>query len=304
MSLAVRYSRFGGPDVLEIVDLPERHPAPGEVRVAVRAAGLNPYDFKVRSTPGYHPGLTLPTGQGNEFAGIVDEIGDGTTAWSIGDEVLGWTSFDAQAEQVIVAAAHLAAKPTGLDWPTAGGIGSASNTASRATDAVRPGPNDTVLVSAAAGAVGLLAAQLARRSGAAVIGTASPANHDFLRSLGVIPVAYGAGLVERVRAVAPSPVTAVIDNAGEETVAAGIELGVDPARINSIVYYEGAKRYGISTVGSGGKTGQWLSELAGLAANGELVLPIAGAYPLQDVRAAYEQLESRHLLGKVVLTVD
>ncbi|MBK4347506.1 NADP-dependent oxidoreductase [Lacisediminihabitans changchengi] len=303
MSLAVSYSAYGGPDVLEIIDVPEPHAGPGQVRVAVRAAGLNAFDYKLRRSPAVMPSHTLPSRQGSEFAGVIDELGDGVTGLAVGDEVLGWAPLTAQAEFVVVNATHVAAKPAGLDWASAGGLYSVGNTALRSTDAVAPTAADTVLVSAAAGGVGILAAQFALRTGATVIGTASEQNHEFLRGLGVIPVAYGPGLVDRLRAAAPQGITAVIDNAGEETVLAALELGVAPARINSVVYFEGADKYGISVVGSGKKTSAELWELARLVASGELVLPIAATYPLAQVREAYERLESRHLRGKVVLLV-
>ena len=303
MSKAVSYSRHGGPEVLEIVEVAEPHAGPGQVRVAVRAAGLNAFDFKVRSIAGYLPSLTLPTGQGSEFAGVVDEVGDGVVSSAVGDEVLGWASFAAQAEYVVVAATHVAPKPPSLDWATAGGLGAAGNTAERTVAALAPQPGDTVLVSAAAGGVGLIASQLLIRAGATVVGTASPANHEFLRSLGVVPVAYGAGLVQRVQDVAPQGITAVLDNSGEETVLAALELGVAADRINTIVWYDGAAKYGITTVGGGGKTAGALAGLAELVAAGDIRIPLAATFPLAEVRAAYELLEGRHLLGKVVLTL-
>ncbi|MET0990807.1 MAG: NADP-dependent oxidoreductase [Lacisediminihabitans sp.] len=304
MSSAVSYARYGGPEVLEIIDVPEPHAGPGQVRVAVRAAGLNAFDVKLRRDPAIMPSHTLPSRQGSEFSGVIDELGDGVAGLTVGDEVLGWAPLNAQAEYVVVNAKHVAAKPAALDWATAGALYSVGNTALRSTDAVAPGAADTVLVSAAAGGVGLLAAQFALRAGATVIGTASEANHEFLRGLGIIPVSYGPGLADRIRAVAPQGITAVIDSAGEETVLAGLELGVAPTRINSVVYFEGAEKYGISTVGSGRKTSAELWELASLVAAGELVLPIAATYPLEQVREAYERLESRHLRGKVVLLVE
>ncbi len=303
MSKAVSYSSHGGPEVLEIVNVPAPHAGPGQVRVAVRSAGLNAYDFKVRSISGYLPSLTFPTGQGSEFAGVVDEVGADVSTHSLGDAVLGWASFAAQAEYVVVSAAHLAPKPDSLDWPTAGAIGAAGNTAQRTVSSLSPQPGDTVLVSAAAGGVGLIACQLLRIAGATVIGTASAANHRFLESIGVIPVEYGVGLVDRVRAVAPQGITAVLDNAGEETLLAGLELGVPAGRINTIVWYEGASKYGIATIGGGGKTASALASLARLIAAGDIRVPIAATFPLAEVRAAYKLLEGRHLLGKVVLTL-
>jgi NADPH:quinone reductase-like Zn-dependent oxidoreductase len=302
MSRAVTYSAYGSPSVLEISDVAEPHAGAGRVRVAVRAVGLNPYEFKVRSIPGYQPSLTFPARQGSEFAGVVDEVADDVSGVSVGDEVLGWGS-GTQADFVVVAASHVAKKPRTLDWATAGGIGLVGNAAKRATDAVHLRSGETVLVSAAAGAVGLFAAQFALRVGATVIGTASERNHEFLLGLGVIPVVYGPGLVDRIRAIAPNGIDAVIDNAGEETVLAALELGVSPERINTIVWYDGAAKYGLSTVGGGKKTAAELVELARWVADGTLVMPVAATYPIADVRAAYELLESAHPLGKIVLTL-
>lgn len=303
MSRAVSYSSHGGPEVLEVIDVVEPHPEAGQVRIAVRAAGLNAFDFKARSSSAMMPKSTLPRGQGFEFAGVVDEIGADVSDLAVGDEVLGFTDFAAQADYVVVASNRVAPKPAALDWATAGGIGLVGNTAMRSLDAVALTPGETVLVSAAAGGVGLIASQLALRAGATVIATASPANHDFLRGLGVIPVVYGPGLASRLRDVAPQGIDAVLDNAGEETVLAALELGVSPTRINTIVYFEGEAKYGISTIGGGAKTAEQLSRLADLVASGALVLPIAATYPLAEVRAAYEQLEGRHVLGKIVLLV-
>ena len=303
MSRIVQYNRYGGPEVLDIVEVDEPHAGPGEVRVAVRAAGINNFDSKVRQSPAIMPNRALPSGQGSEFAGVIDEVGEGSTTAAVGDEVLGWSNFGAQADFVVVPADQIAPKPATLGWAAAGGLGLVGNTAERSTRAVTPQPRETVLVSAAAGGVGLFAAQFALADGAIVIGTASEDNHDYLRGLGVIPIAYGPGLIDRLRAAAPHGIDAVIDNAGQETIEVAIELGVNPKRINTIVYFEGAARYGISTVGGGGKKSEDLARLARLVADGTIVLPIAATYPLADVRTAYEQLETRHLRGKIVLTL-
>jgi len=302
MSLAVRYSEFGAPEVLRVVDVDEPHADAGEVRVAVRAAGLNPYDYKVRSGSNgtAHP---LPSGQGAEFAGVVDEVGAGVDDVAVGDEVLGYTSFAAQAEYVVVKAKNTAPKPAGLDWLVAGGIGLVGNTAKREIDALALGPDDTVLVTAGAGGVGLLATQLARATGATVVATASEANHAFLRSVGAIPVAYGDGEADRLRAAAPGRFTAALDHTGRDGVLLALELGVAPSRINSIVDYPAADEFGISNVGGGGKSRGELVWLAEQAASGSLVFPILAAYPLADVADAYRRLERRSGLGKIVLTV-
>jgi NADPH:quinone reductase-like Zn-dependent oxidoreductase len=295
MSLAVSFSQFGGPEVLRVIEVDEPHASTGEVRVAVRTAGLNPYDYKARRG-GY--GSALPSRQGYEFAGVVDEVGDGVTDVSPGDEVLGFVSGGAQAQFVVVPAKNVARKPAGLDWAVAGGIGLAGNAARRSTDSLALTGADTVLVTAAAGGVGLLATQFAVAAGASVVGTASERNHGFLRSIGATPVAYGAGEVERLRAAAPQGYTAMLDNAGE--VAVGIELGIPLSRINSIVDYDTA---GIGTVGGGRKNRAELEELARAADAGEIEFPVLATYPLADVAEAYRRLEERSGLGKIVLTL-
>lgn len=298
MSLAVRYAEHGEVDVLQVVDVEKPQTGPGQVRVAVKAAGLNPYDVKARrALYGERP---LPSGQGAEFAGVVDQLGEDVTAVSLGDEVLGWTSFAAQAEYVVVASDRLAPKPAELDWAIAGGIGLVGNTALRSTNSLELGPKDTVLVTAAAGGVGLLAVQFARATGATVIGTASQKNHDFLRELGVIPVAYGDGELARLHEAAPHGYTAMLDNHGRSSVLLGLELGIPAERINSIA---DSDELGIKTVGGGRKTAEELAWLANSAARGELQLPILATFPMNKVQDAYRLLETGHGLGKIVLTI-
>lgn len=299
MSRAVRFETTGGPEVLQIVDVPEPRAGAGEVRVAVRAAGLNRFDTKVRT--GSIP-MPLPRGQGSEFAGVIDEVGDGVAHVSLGDEVMGWTSTGAQADHVVVDANKVAAKPAALDWPTAGGIGLVANTAARATAALSLRPGETVFISGVSGGVGMLAAQFARKAGAIVVGTASQDKHDFLRGLGVIPIAYGAGVLERLVAAAPDGYVAALDTVGRESIQLAISLGVSPERIDSIAYSAGGEEFGIMTVGGGKKTSVELAGFAHAAAEKELVLPILDTFPLARVRAAYELLETRHGLGKIVLT--
>lgn len=307
MSKAVGYSEYGGPEVLEILEVPEPHAGDGQVRVAVRAAGLNPFDYKVRRG-GYVPNHLLPSLQGAEFAGVVDEIGRGVSEWTVGDEVLGWIGRGAQAEHVVVPQDQLAAKPEGLDWAVAGGLGLVANTARRAVDSLGLGPDDTVLVTAAAGGVGVMTVQFARAAGATVVGTASEANHDFLRSLGVVPVAYGPGAdgtseSERLHAAAPDGYTAALDNVGGEPIRTALALGIPAGRINTIADHAAVEELGVQGVGGGGKTAAELAGFARHAAEGELVVPIRSTYRLSQVVAAYRDLETGHGLGKVVLLI-
>ncbi len=300
MSKAVSYAQYGGPEVLEIIDVEEPHAGEGQVRVAVRAAGLNPFDSKVRRG-GYIPNHTVPSLQGAEFAGVIDEIGDDVTEWAVGDEVLGWMNRGAQAEHVVVSQKNLARKPAALDWAIAGSLGLVANTAKRATDALSLGPDDTVLVTAAAGGVGFLSAQFAKATGATVIGTASEANHDDLRRIGVVPVTYGEGELERLRAAVRGDYTAALDHIGGNAILTALELGIPAERINTIADYDAAEKFGLSSVGGGKKTSEELAEFARMIVDGQLIVPVRSTYRLADVVDAYRDLETGHGLGKVVL---
>ena len=298
---AARYSEFGGADVLRVVDHEVAAPAPGKVRIAVRAAGLNPVDAKIRGghKPEWAP--TLPAGIGRELAGVVEAIGEGVTRLAVGDEVFGNIVGSAIARHALTNPNNMAFKPAGLDWVTAGGLALAGQTAWDAVASQNITDADTVLVSAAAGGVGSLAAQLALRAGATVLGTASESNHDHLRALGIIPVSYGPGLADRVRAAAPSGVTVVLDHHGAETVETGIALGVDRSRINTIA--TDAAAYGVASVGRGPINTDTLDALAALVVAGELVVTIDSTFPLDDVVDAFTRLESGHARGKVVVVM-
>lgn len=302
MSKAVSYAQYGDPGVLQVVEVEEPHAGEGTVRVAVRSAGLNPFDYKVRRG-GYLPSHTLPSLQGAEFAGVIDEVGNGVTEWMVGDEVLGWIGRGAQAEYVVTPPDRIAVKPAELDWAVAGGIGLVANTAKRAVDSLHLGSGDTVLVTAAAGGVGLMTVQFARATGAKVVGTASESHHAFLRSLGVIPVTYGDGELERLRVAAPEGYTAALDNVGGTAITTALELGISPSRINTIADHSAVETLGVGGVGGGNKTSEELAEFARAAANGELVVPIRNTYSLHDVVEAFRDLENGHGLGKVVLLV-
>ena len=300
---SARYSTYGPAGVLSIETRDVAAPAPGKVRVAVRAAGLNPADSKIRE--GLWPSLPaqFPAGIGREMSGVVEAVGDDVTLVAVGDEVFGNVAGSAIAEYVLTNQINLAKKPAELDWITAGGMSLAGQTAWDSVASQSLTAEDVVLVSAAAGGVGSLTAQLAVRSGALVIGTASERNHEYLRSIGVIPVAYGDGLVERVReAAGDRAVTVVFDHHGAETVEAGLALGVDPSRINTIA--ADAEALGVVHVGRGPINAATLEELARLVVAGELVIDVDATYPLDDVVAAFEHLDGGHVRGKVVITID
>lgn len=209
---AAGLTSFGPPDVLHVLEVDEPQAGPGQVRVRVRAAGVMPFDCRVRAG-GFPPGaaLPMPVVPGNEFAGVVDQIGDGAGALPVGAEVLGFTTLGGYAEYVVVGADQVVEKPVDMRWEVAAAFPGAAQGAHMAVGEMRVGPDDTVLVNGAAGGLGTMTVQLARLRGAAtVIGTASPANHDHLRALGAVPVPYGEGLVDRVRAVAPRGVDAAL----------------------------------------------------------------------------------------------
>jgi NADPH:quinone reductase-like Zn-dependent oxidoreductase len=300
---AVRFDTYGGIDVLKVVDVPTPVPGPGQVLVQVKAAGINPGEGKIRA--GMLDALwpaTFPSGQGSDLAGIVAEVGPGSTGVSVGDEVIGFTDNRAsQAEYVVVEERNLTAKPAGLPWVVAGSLFVAGATAYAAVRAVALTDGDTVAVSGAAGGVGSLAVQLARRAGATVIGIAGAANHDWLAGHGVIPVAYGDGVAERIRQAA-AKLDAFIDTFGADYVPLALELGVEPSRIDTIANFEAVKRYGVKGDGNAaGASAAVLAELAGLIASGQLELPVAGVYPLAQVQDAYRRLGQGHIRGKIVL---
>ncbi len=302
MSKAVRVDDYGELDVLDVVDVPDPTPGPGQVLVRVKAAGINPGEASIRRGV-FHAmwPSSFPSGQGSDLAGVVEAVGDAVTAWSPGDEVIGWTDERAgQAELVVTEATQLTAKPPEVPWEVAGGLFVAGTTAWACVRAVAPQPDETVVITGAAGGVGSLTVQLAQRTGARVIGLASAANHDWLRSHGVIGVAYGDGVAERIREHAPDGVDAFVDTFGGYLDLALGELGVAPDRVNTIIPPQA--RDGIHAEGNAqGASAEVLAELARLVAAGELEVPIAATYPLDRVRDAYAELERRHTRGKIVL---
>jgi NADPH:quinone reductase-like Zn-dependent oxidoreductase len=300
---AVRFDKYGGVEVLKVVEVPRPAPGTGQVLVHVKAAGINPGEAKIRE------GLlrsrwpaTFPSGQGSDLAGIVAGTGPEVTRFSAGDEVIGWTDNRAsQAEYVLVEEQHLTAKPAGVPWEVAGALFVAGATAYAAVRAVALNEGETVVVSGAAGGVGSLAVQLARRAGATVIGLASEANHQWLAGHGVIPVTYGDGVADRIRQAA-SGVDAFIDTFGADYVQLALDLGVEPSRIDTIANFAAVARYGAKAEGSAaGASADVLAELAALIAAGELELPVAEAFPLDRVQEAYRRLAQGHILGKIVL---
>ena len=304
MPKAVRFERYGDVEVLQVVDVPRPVPQDGQVVVRVRAVGINPGEASIRR------GLlherwpaTFPSGQGSDLAGVVDELGPGVASVAVGDEVIGFTHDRAsQAELVAVDAGHLTPRPAGVPWEVAGALFVVGATAHAAMHAVAPGEGDTVVVSGAAGGVGTIAGQLAHLAGATVLGLASPPHHRWLRDHGIVPVAYGDGVEQRIRDAAGGGVDALVDTFGGGYVDMAVALGVAPDRIDTIADFAAAQRHGTRTDGNmAGARAEVLAELAGLIESGRLDVPIARTYPLADVRDAYRELEQRHTLGKIVL---
>jgi enoyl reductase len=299
---AAVFDRYGPPEVLHIVDLPDPEPGPGEVRVRVRAAGVQPFDVAVRQGEIRRGPGEFPHRIGQEYSGVVDLLGPGVTGIAVGDPVLGSTMMAGQATHVIVPAGDVVAKPPELSFPSAAALVAAAQTASGALVELGVGAGDVLLVHAGAGSVGTVAIQLARLAGATVLGTASPGNHDYLRQLGAIPVTYGDGLVEAVRAAAPGPVTVALDAAGQAAIAASVALGIAPERIGTIVDDKAAAEFGARVVRAG-RSPVRLAEVVALAARGVVTMPVR-AYPLSEVVDAHAAVESGHGRGKVVLIVE
>jgi len=304
MVKAARFSRFGGPEVLEIVDLPDPHPGPGQVRIAVRAAGVNPSDWKKRE------GLMdpeLPQTMGYEAAGVVDELGEGVADVAVGDRVFG-LSAEGAAQAELTVLSFYAPIPPSLTFAGAAALPAAVETATRALDQLGVGAGagrgSTLLINGASGSVGSAAVQLALARGVRVIGTASPANHDYLRSLGAEPVAYGEGLAGRVRALAPDGVDAALDVAGSGVLPELIELAGGPEHVVTIADFGGAREHGVRfSRGDAGRAVHALAEIGELIESGRFSLPVAQTFPLAGIAAAHRVSEDGHVRGKLVLLV-
>lgn len=318
MARIVRPHAFGGPDVLTVREVDVPTPGVGEVVVQVRAAGVNPLDWKLYSGA-FHEvdddqkdaaGLSesLPT-LGMECAGVVTSVGSTVQGVAIGDDVIVYPASAAYADYVTVPATSLIPKPAGLGWEEAGALMLAGLTAAHAIHAAGVQAGDTVLVHGGAGGVGLMAVQLANNLGASVVATAAERNHDLLRKLVAIPVVYGDGLVDRVRAAAPHGVDAAIDTVGsDEALDVSLELVPDPARIASITGSDRRFGTGIKLLGYG--PGQdagteyrhsFSAQLAELASAGDVQVIIAKTFPLADAARAHQFGQTGGSTGKIVL---
>jgi NADPH:quinone reductase-like Zn-dependent oxidoreductase len=304
---AVQLSAYGGVDQLRIVDVAKPEPDANEVLVRVIAAGTNPGEISIREGHLHHMfPREFPFGQGTDFAGTVEAAGSAAGDVRAGDEVLGWVNTrSSQADFVVAPRAQIIRKPPSLDWYRAGSLFVAATTAVAAVRAVAPAAGDVVAISAATGGVGALASQLARRTGARVIGIASAQSAAFLTSIGVEPVSYGDGLEERLRAVAPDGIDAFIDLFGGGYVDLAVALGVARDRIDTIIDFAAAGKYGIKADGSAAAaSSETLATVADLIAWGEIVMPLTAIYPFAKVHDAYRELAARKARGKIVLAFD
>src|SRR6516164_10095781 len=302
---------YGGPEVLSVTEEPVPDPGPGEARIEVRAAGVNPVDVKSYSGAFGTDPARLPIRLGGEAAGVVTAVGPGAEGpagpVSAGDGVIAYRAPGAYATELVVPAGAVVPKPATLDWAQASGLMVTGVTAWHALTVTDVHAGDTVLIHGASGGVGLMAVQLATIRGASVVGTASPARHDFLRELGVIPVAYGPGLADRVRAAAPGGVDAALDLVGtDEAMEVSLDLVADRARIVTTAGFAKGLKAGIKVIGGapGADPGTEIRnaarlDLARLAGEGKLKVFVTQTFPLAEATAAHRAIATGHATGKI-----
>ncbi|MFI9358556.1 NADP-dependent oxidoreductase [Streptomyces lydicus] len=294
----VSFAEFGGPDVLHLIDAEEPHAGPGHIRLAVRAAGVNPVDWRIREGQvlGAHP-IELPAGVGLDAAGVVDEVGEGVEGVEVGDRVFG-EGADTYAEFAVLSA--WARMPEGLTFEEAAGYPSVVETALRILREVGVQSGQTLLVSGASGGVGSAVLQIARDRGITVIGTAGPANQDYLRSLGALATTYGDGWIERVRQL--GHIDAALDLAGSGVIRELVELTGDPRKVVSIADL-GAPQLGVRFSGVAGSMPDALAEAVDLISRGKLHIPIEKSYTLAEAAAAHIDSQAGHTRGRRVVVV-
>jgi NADPH:quinone reductase len=312
MPFAIQYTEFGGPEVLQLreVDAPPLNS--GEVRVAVRAAGVNPIDTKIRSGRRASAPLDGHRGIGLDAAGVVAELGDGVEGWAVGDPVVASGAKGAYASEIVIDASKLTRMPDGISFEVGAALPVPVGTAYQVLRSLEVGEGTTVLIHGGSGAVGQAAVQFARAWGASVIATASPANHDRLRELGATPVAYGDGLVDRIRLAAPQGIDRVLDAAGtDEALDASFALVEDRSKIGTIVVGAKAAQLGIRAWSGGNPIPLTDAEQAlrfaavgialDLISSGSFEVEIARSYPLDEAVRAHRASEAGELRGKIVL---
>jgi NADPH:quinone reductase-like Zn-dependent oxidoreductase len=298
---AVQFAEYGDPEVMQVQEVEEPHAGPGQVRIAVRAAGVNPMDWKIRG--GMMAGgaaLASPSIPGADAAGVVDEVGEGVEGAAEGDEVFGSAVGGAYAQYAVLTA--FAQKPEGMSFEEAAGLPVPVETAVRTLDILGLDSGQTLLINGAAGGVGQAAVQFARARGAEVIGTASEANHELLESLGAKATTYGDGLPDRVRELAPDGVDVALDAAGHGAAADLVEITGDPQRVVTIADFEAPAKLGIKvTDGSEGRSWQALGQAAEMFEKGEFSLPVAQTFSLDEAPEAHRVSQDGHARGKLVL---
>lgn len=303
MARTAQFFEYGDPDVIRVVEAPAPTPGPGQVRLAVRAASINPIDWKM--VAGFmrdRMPLSLPAGVGIDVAGVVDQAGCDVSEFSVGDEVLGSSVTPSFADYALAEPAGLIRKPIDVSWEVAGSVAGSGGTAFVALKRLGVKAGETLLIHAAAGGVGTFAVQLAVARGVGVIGTASKSNHEHLRSIGAVPVSYGDGLFERVRSRAPRGVDAVLDASGRGEIPMSIELTGNPARVLTLVAVDAADTgVQVHIGGAGTDLGDALRELVTLLERGRLTVPIWHAYPLAEIATAFKVSSSGHVAGKIVV---
>jgi NADPH:quinone reductase-like Zn-dependent oxidoreductase len=309
MSRAVIYEKFGGPEVLELREVPEPHAGTGEVRVRVAAIGLNPMDSGIASMPELAAmfGVSVPSGFGYDFAGVIDEVGAGVDSLAVGDRIFGGAMAKAAADFLVLkspasppdAAFHT---PEAVSDEVASTLPVASLTAAAALSAIGLRSGDTVLIGGAAGGVGVFAVQLAKLAGARVLGTASVSTFEFLRQLGAEPVEYGPGLADRVRALVPGGVTAATDLFGTETAEAALALGIPAERISTIAAGP-TPPGGVRPTGGAEADPADMERITDAILAGKLTVPIAAIFPIEQTRDAVTLQAGRHVHGKIVITL-
>jgi NADPH:quinone reductase-like Zn-dependent oxidoreductase len=294
----VSFAEFGGPDVLQLVDAEEPHAGPGQVRIAVRAAGVNAHDWRVREGQfqAAKP-IALPSGVGLDASGVVDEVGEGVSGVAVGDAVFG-EGTNTYAEFAVLSA--WAPMPDGLTFEEAAGYASVVESALRILREVGVQPGQTLLVSGASGGVGSAVLQIARDRGISVIGTSGAANQDYLRSLGARATTYGEGWVERVRGL--GRVDAALDLAGSGVIRELVALTGDPQKVVSIADL-GAPEHGVRFSGVAGSVSDALAEAVDLIARGRLRIPVEQTYPLTEAAAAQADSQAGHTRGRRVVVV-
>ena len=296
---AASYDEYGDPSVIHVAELPEPHAGPGQIRIKVKAASVNPVDWKIRSgaMAAFMP-ANFPVIPGRDAAGVVDEIGEGVHGTKIGDEVFGSAATGSNAEVAVLQG--WGAKPAAWSFEEAAGAGVAASTSVRSLDQLGVEPGKTILIEGAAGGVGVIASQLAIGRGLTVIGTASEGNHEFLRTIGVIPTTYGEGLAGRVAALAPDGVDYVLDTAGSGSIGELVTLVSDPNDVITIAD-SNPGAVGARRTGNEGDFAAAFAEVAALAEQGKAIIPIQATFGLDEVSKAHALSEGGHVRGKLIV---